>query len=341
MTSFRDIFGQASAIDWLSRAWRNGRLPHGLVFVGPAGIGKATTAGALGALFLCQQPTDAPAACGHCPSCRVFAAGNHPDFHRVYRQLVRLEKKEAKARDISVDVIRQFLVDSANLKASLGHGKVFIVEEAELMSASAQNSLLKTLEEPQGRSLIVLLTTQLDSLLSTIRSRCQVVRFASLADDLLKRELQKRGISAADADRAAAVCEGSLGLALQWLGDGIVDRALEIGTRLDGILAGRGAGDLPEFLKASVEAYSTRQLERDEEASKDQLNREGLGLFLFLGAQHLRRQLRVKTDPNIQESLCRGIDHLQLAERYADGNVTLSLIFQQVTVTLEQCLTGK
>src|SRR6476661_7549321 len=101
MHTFDDIFDQDHAIETLRRAYAADRLPHGLIFAGPAGVGKATTAGALGALFLCESPKG-DRACRKCESCRVFDAGNHPDYHVIYRQLIRLEKKDAKARDLPV-----------------------------------------------------------------------------------------------------------------------------------------------------------------------------------------------------------------------------------------------
>src|SRR5215208_1978559 len=190
---FDDIFGHDAAIDFLRRALNADRLPHALIFAGPAGVGKGTTARALSKLFLCEKPqADSP--CGKCDSCRVFDADNHPDFHLVYRQLIRLEKESSKAKALPVDVVRDFLVGPANRKPSMGRGKVFVVEEAELMNATAQNALLKTLEEPYGRALIVLLTDQPGALLPTIRSRCQTVRFGALDEQAVVRELVKRGI---------------------------------------------------------------------------------------------------------------------------------------------------
>src|SRR5687768_16628843 len=219
--TFEDIFGQDGAIDFLRRALNADRLPHALIFAGPAGVGKGTTARALGKLFLCEKPKgDSP--CGKCDSCRVFDADNHPDFHLVYRQLIRLEKETAKAKLLPVDVVRDFLVAPANRKPSMGRGKVFVVEEAELMNAMAQNALLKTLEEPYGRALIVLLTDQPGALLPTIRSRSQVVRFGALDEPVVVRELVKRGVEKPLAARAAALSGGALGVALRWVEDGVV-----------------------------------------------------------------------------------------------------------------------
>src|SRR6185437_4590183 len=113
MTKFSDIFGQEQAIETLMKAYRADRLPHGMIFAGPAGVGKMTTARALATLFLCQDPkVDAP--CGKCESCTLMGvlndheSTNHPDFHVVYRQLIRLDKDKSKARDLSIDVVRDY-----------------------------------------------------------------------------------------------------------------------------------------------------------------------------------------------------------------------------------------
>src|SRR5439155_12715634 len=218
VTTLQEILGQDAAVQTILRAYESDRLPHGLVFAGPVGVGKATGARGLAALFLCEHPKNNQP-CGKCNSCALMEAQTHPDFHVVYRQLVRIEKEKSKAIDLSVDVIRNFLVEPANLKASMNRGKVFVVEEADLMNAAAKNALLKTLEEPYGRTLIILLTDQPHALLPTIRSRCQIVRFASLETKLVERELEKRGIERLLAAQAARVAEGSLGLALKWIED--------------------------------------------------------------------------------------------------------------------------
>ena len=136
MTTLQDIFGQDAAIETIMRAYEADRLPHGLIFAVPVGVGKATAARGLAALFLCENPKSPP--CGKCQSCVLMDAGNHPDVHVVYRQLIRLEKEKSKAIDLSVDVIRDYLVASANLKPNMNRGKVFVVEEAELMNAACR-----------------------------------------------------------------------------------------------------------------------------------------------------------------------------------------------------------
>jgi DNA polymerase-3 subunit delta' len=266
----------------------------------------------------------------------VFGAGNHPDYHVVYRQLVRLEKTEAKAKELSIDVIRAYLVDPANRKPSMGHGKVFVVEEAESMNASAQNAMLKTLEEPFGRALIVLLTDQPESLLLTIRSRCQLVRFSALEEGRVRQELEKRGISPTDAADAASFGEGSLGRAIGWLEDGVIVHARELRQRLEGMLSGRPMVDLPEWFKKTVDEYAVKQLARDELASKDQMTREGMGLYLRLAAQVLRRHLSGAQQSAGLDGVCGGIEAMVRADQYLDANVNIALIFQQLAVTLER-----
>jgi len=340
--TFDDIFGQPYAIDVLRRAYLADRLPHGLIFAGPVGVGKATTARALAGLFLCEHPQgDKPD--GTCESCRVFAAGNHPDYHLIYRQLIRLEKKDVKARDLVVDVIRDYLVSPAGRKAVMGRGKVFVIEEAELMNAQAQNSLLKTLEEPAGRSLIVLLTDQPGALLPTIRSRCQAVRFGSLGNDLVTAELQKRGIEPALAARAADLADGSLGTAMKWIEDEVIGPAGELAEQFDALFAGQAPENLPAWFKRSAEAYAEKQMKRDELGSKDQATREGLNLYLKLASEHVRKRMSRAAASGATPELdraCAIIDALAQAEKYLDANVNIPLVFQELATTLQGSVVG-
>src|SRR3954451_15152922 len=142
MNRFADILDQKLAVDWLQRSYAADRLPHGLIFAGPSGVGKATTAAALGALLLCENPKNNDS-CGKCGSCRVLAAGNHPDFRVITKELIRSYDRtgESKAVEFSIDVIRPELVERAGRKSVLGRGKVFVIEQAELLNTPAQNAM--------------------------------------------------------------------------------------------------------------------------------------------------------------------------------------------------------
>ncbi len=334
MTGFIDIFGQDRAIDQIVRAWGADRLPHGLIFAGPTGVGKKLTANTLGGLFLCEKP-QGDRACGKCDSCRVYPSGNHPDYHYIYRQLVRIEKSELKARDLSIDVIRPYLLEPASRKPAMNRGKVFVIEEADLMSSGAQNSMLKTLEEPFGRALIILLTNAPDSLLPTIRSRCQLVRFMSLPVEKVKSELARRGYAAQDALEGAVLSEGSLGRAISFIDQGVVAATRELRKRLDGLNAGQGSGDLPDWLREAAKAYAAKQLEIDDKASEDQMTREGLALYLKLMSQYFRRRLTM-CEAAAMEAFCGGIDAIVQAEGFIDSNVNIVLILQALAVRLER-----
>ena len=337
MSAFDHILAQENAIDTILRAYRAERLPHGLIFAGPAGVGKATTARALAKLFLCEKPkNDTP--CNACESCAIFDANNHPDYHVVTKELIRYHDKTGKSKgiDLSIHVIRPELIDPANRKANLNVGKVFVVEQAELMNAPAQNAMLKTLEEPQGRTLIILLTDSPGSLLQTIRSRCQTIRFGALPEEIVSRELARRKINETVAADAAHFAEGSLGLALKWIDEGVIDRARDLREKIDRLVAGQGAPDLQDWYKKAADAYAEKQLERDELASKDQATREGLSLYLRIASQQFRSRLAQLADPGELERTCAAIDAIARAESYLDGNVNIPLVFQQLTLTLEK-----
>ena len=333
--TFQEILGQHAVIDAIRRAYLADRMPHGLIFAGPAGVGKATTAAALAKLFLCERPSgDAP--CSQCESCRVFASGNHPDYHVITKELIRYHDKGGKSKgiELSIQVLRPELIAPANRKPLMGHGKVFIVEQAELMNSQAQNSILKTLEEPAGRTLIVLLTDQPASLLPTIRSRCQTFRFASLDRGMVLEELRKRGIGPATAGDAARFAEGSLGVAMKWIEDGVIGPARELMGQLDDLLRGRPPENLPGWFKAAADVYAEKQLDRDELSSKDQANREGLNLYLRLAAGHFRGRLAAGPDEGELEKACASIEAIARAENYLDANVNVAIIFQQLSLTL-------
>jgi DNA polymerase-3 subunit delta' len=363
-----DILGQSSAIDALTESMTSGRLAHSLIFAGPAGVGKSTTAGALAAWWLCPNAGAPRAAgsrtrkstafshnaCGSCPSCRLIDSGTHPDYHVITRQLIRFHDKTGKSKgiDLSIQVLRPELIEPAGRKSSLGHGKAFIVEEAHLMNAAAQNGILKTLEEPPGSAdnwgtLIILLADQPESLLPTIRSRCRIVTFAALETEIVKAGLAQRGIADADAAEAADMSDGSLGGALALIEDGMIAPAKDLCTRLDRLIDATGpvaADDIGELLKSAAEAFGQKRIDKDELASKDAATRQGLATYLHLMSQHLRRRLETLSaaPPGAAgrnlENICRAIDAIALSDRYLDANVNVAVALQQLSATLQGAL---
>ena len=182
--SFADILGHDRIVEVLQRSLRSGKTAHSYLFEGVSGSGRKKTALALiQALFCTTLPDDA---CGVCPSCRKIDGGNHPDIH----QIAPLPDK----RDISIEQLREMQHD-LSLRPYEAPRKVCIIEPAERMSVSAANSLLKTLEEPPGNALIILLTENAGMLLSTVRSRCQLIRFAPLSPEHVLTLLERNGMA--------------------------------------------------------------------------------------------------------------------------------------------------
>jgi DNA polymerase-3 subunit delta' len=159
-----------------------GRLPHAMLLVGPAGVGKAAFSEQIVALLLCESPA-AGVACDQCDACRWLDAGNHPDFRRIApdgddepEDVATDKAKKRSSSVIRIDQIRE--LESFVFVGSHREGnRVVLVTEAEAMNGPAANALLKILEEPPSSVYFILVSTRSKSLLPTIRSRCRVVPF--------------------------------------------------------------------------------------------------------------------------------------------------------------------
>ncbi len=328
---FSHILDQSEPIDQIMAAYRSQRLPHGVIFAGPVGVGKATTAKALAKFFLCDEGIDAY-------GMGLIDADTHPDYHRITKELVRLTSKTSKATTLSIDVIRDHLVAPAMKKSVTGKGKVFVVEESDLMQPAAQNALLKTLEEPAGRTLIILLTPWPDDLLSTIRSRAQVFRFGQLKDRTVYDQLKLRDFDPKLSETATRLVDGSLGMAIKWIEDGVVEQARDLLSHLDGLLMGRPTADIGDWIKSAAEAYAAKQIDRDSLSSKDNGTRNGIAIYLKLASRHLRAALSQVDDEETLESLCQAIDAINRCEVYLSGNVNIALALLQLGSTLSSLL---
>ena len=160
---------QTAQWDQLLRQRSMNKLAHGLLLSGVEGLGKLDFALRLAAAVLCQQPTEDGQACGHCASCQLVAAGNHPDFY--------LLQAEERGKAIKVDEIRQ-LSAQLNLTSQYAGYKVAVLADAHNMNINAANSLLKTLEEPASDALLILVSSNPQKLPVTVRSRCQTINFS-------------------------------------------------------------------------------------------------------------------------------------------------------------------
>lgn len=193
--TFDQILGHDRQKEILSRALANGRVAHAYLFTGPDGIGKRLMAMALARAIVCEEQRG----CGNCLACRKIDHQNHPDLHIL----------EPDGKSIKIEQIRSFQKE-LNLKPLEAPRKICMIEQADAMTVGAANALLKTLEEPRGDTLLVLLSAQPNLLLETIRSRCQPLPFSRHPNSRIQAELEKQlGIASEESHVLAALSEGS------------------------------------------------------------------------------------------------------------------------------------
>lgn len=214
------VYGQSEAVASLQHAIASGHLSHAYLFSGPAGAGKATLARRLAQVLSCESQDEAARPCGECRACRHIEAGDAPDVERVAIGGVCDEGGPAH-RDHAADGSTRIRICQvrrlervANLTPYSAPRRIFIVDAADDLQREAVHALLKTLEEPPASVLLILLTTDVDALLPTLRSRCQEIALRPMPRAALAAALRERpGLDATTADRLAGEAHGCYGLA--------------------------------------------------------------------------------------------------------------------------------
>jgi DNA polymerase-3 subunit delta' len=361
----RTIFGQDRAVDVLEAALAGQRVHHAWIFHGPHGVGKFTTARRFARILLCHEPMpDAMGrveACGRCRSCTALSSegGVHPDLHIIHKELAsessfgRLRGK--KQANIPIDLLRERMIggyiDTAYVDAvvakspMLGHHKVFIIDEAELLDSSGQNALLKTLEEPSAGTYIILVTTAEHRLLPTIRSRCQRVIFHHLSDEAIERWLDRHGHTALTGPQRRAVlrfAQGSLGralLAIAFRFDGWYET---LDPMLQRTMAGHSVPELGPTMAQLVEDFAQAWVKGRANASKESANAAGVRHMLSLlggychkglteAAAHAAGLSPEQADQALRPSLA-GLELIHDAQQHLASHVSAALLLDNLAV---------
>mgnify|MGYP003578471328 CR=1 FL=1 len=265
---FNNLIGNDSVKESLRRLAGKGRVPNALLFAGPEGIGKKLFALELAKYFICGSKMN-DEACGQCVNCKRADVFNLPksekgeDYERVFfSEHPDIGLVIPYKNNVRVDAIRD-LEKEAYFRPYEAKARFFIIDDAHKMKDSAANALLKTLEEPAPTSHIILITSRPDSLLQTIRSRCQMIRFASVAAGEIEKLLLDSGRFSPDtAALSARVSSGSVGRAMN------LDVEWFRATRESMLAVLRSAlmtGNISMMLQASEQMNDAKNKERFEE----------------------------------------------------------------------------
>lgn len=338
------IIGQDRAAKVLQDAMRSGRIHHAWIFHGPAGVGKCSAALAFAAILL--DPTSQATFSGeiapdpHSTTQRLLASGTHPDLHLIVKELAKYhddsQVRSRKLQSIPIDVLRDFVLAPSAVNAAVRTNamaaKVFIIDEAELLNTAGQNALLKFLEEPPDRTVIILVTSAEEYLLATIRSRCQRVFFAPLGVQDMRRWITQSGLEVPEEHENWLLdfAAGSPGM----LYAAATERLAAWWERLSPMLAkadkGEYSAELGPAMHELIDAWAKDFAERDPSNSKELANRMACERMLRLVAAHLRQGLS-RTDP---ARAANRLDAVRHAERALDSNVNMLFVFERLAAEI-------
>ena len=325
---FDAVIGQERTKELLRRAVQQGRLVHSYLFSGPDGVGKTLLALDLAKSLFCRDAGERP--CGKCRDCRMMEHESHPDLILVQaleeRRLIKIEQARELGRFLTIMPVQS-------------ERRVAIIREADNLTPEAANSLLKTLEEPASFALLVLTTSRLQSLLPTVRSRAQEVRFSPLSQEQICQVLGARpDFTKEEILFAARFANGSAGRAFDILDSG----GREVFNEVIAPLLAAGPGD-PFELSDRVSDWArsaSKQFEPQRERVREFLRllscawrdllvkRVGSDELLFLSEQAAQWAARPGA-PGVG-GILRVEEAVWNARRMIDSNVAMNLALQEL-----------
>ena len=331
------------------------RMHHAWIFSGPVGVGKRTMAEELARIVL-DPALDA----GHLgepepvlatEAGALLAAGTHPDLHLIRKEdsiySDNRQLRERKQLNIPLDLLRERMIGGrtsdgkvkdapAYRTPSMGHGKVFIIDEAELLDRTAQNVLLKTLEEPPAGTFIILVTARPERLIPTIRSRCQQLPFGTLDTDAMGKWIaESEHDDGDDASRnwLLSWSEGSPGRYENARRHDLVQWVATLEPMLADADRGRFAPDLGATMVELIEQFSEVELAENPKASKEAANRAGVRSLIRLLGHHLRSLLANTDDARLQDRCCNTIDLLAQIEQESESHINIKQLMESLSAS--------
>lgn len=216
-----EVLGQEFITDAFKKAFNNNKVSHAYIITGPDGIGKSIMAMFMASTILCKGKNKP---CTKCDACIKITHENHPDVKMI----------SLKGKSIGVDNIRD-LIDEIYTKPYEGDKKVVIIKNSDSITVQGQNAILKTLEEPSKDTTIIMLAENINAILQTIQSRCQILRLGRIPKDKIKDYLLGQGVDERKAATAANLSDGIVGNGLKILDEKfiklrreVIDKAIEL-----------------------------------------------------------------------------------------------------------------
>lgn len=322
MSGFKDIIGQKSIVAHMKKALQMHTVSHAYILNGEKGMGKKLIADIFSTVLQCEAGGDEP--CMECRSCKQAVGRNHPDIKWITHE---------KPASISVDEIREQLVNDMGIKPYSGKYKIYIIDEGEKMTPQAQNTLLKTIEEPPAYGVVIILTANREMLLQTILSRCVSLDLRAVDNESVKKYLiEKINVPDYRAAMAAKFAGGNLGKAIDIASSEEFNQLKDDVVRAMKVLERMTATDINQTVK-EVNNYKD-QMDvylhlvtiwfRDVLLCKASADR---GLIFSEESEAIRKQAKVVTYEGL-ESIFKEIDELKMRlKSNVNFDVSLELLF--------------
>lgn len=325
---FKDIVGHEDIIAHFKSSIESDQVGHAYIISGDAGSGKKALAYAFANALECEQ--GGSESCGTCQSCLQISTGNYPDIITVTHEKPNL---------ISVDEIREQLVNTVDTKPYKGKYKIYVVPDAQFLNVQAQNALLKTIEEPPAYAVIMLLTTNLDKLLPTVQSRCLKLQTKPIRErDVLAYLMNGMGLTKEKAYFCLDFAQGNLGKAIKLATNdeyaAIVDSVVNVLTHIpdmDVETLGKAVKDIEQF-KMSMNDYMDLMMMWYRDAMMLKITGNVDKILFKNEFSTLKKQAGKMTFKSIEDK----IDAIAKAEQRLLANANFEVTIELLLLTLKE-----